>query len=207
MDSRMQGFTPRHLQEWYDEWCIEHRDTDLLFGRSSDGRARLSQVHFVRDNLAPLFWLGVPYEDRLNAPPPRDDCKVSAVVIGEHHSKSVRLPVYMLERADLGLKLVLRDNFYDWNVSVVSIEPVAPAGMRGFPCDFTKRDCERFPQGHIAGRSWGYCYFQGFPDAYTFGPYVENAQAFSFWTGDDYQLYAFLWRLIHDRVENPDDAG
>ena len=118
-----------HLQPWYDHWLEEHKDTGLLYARSGE-RVQLGQVHFVRDDLGPLFWSGVPYDERPVAGA-RADCRETALVVGEHHSKSVRLPVYALERPDIGLRVILRDNWYDWNVSVIAEKPV-DADLRGF---------------------------------------------------------------------------
>jgi hypothetical protein len=181
-----------HLQPWYDNWLKEHVDTKLIYaGPTND--PRLDQVHFVRDTLSRLFWADIPYEKR-NLASPREDCKETAYVIGEHTSKSVRLPVYSLERPDLGLQVILRENYYDWNVSVVSETPIN-SDLRGFQLDYSEDDRKRFPDGYIPGRSWGYCFFQGFPEEFKFGPFCENPRKFSLCIGDNYDVYVFV-RLI-----------
>jgi hypothetical protein len=187
-----------HLQPWYDKWLEAHRDTDLICARATKDEPRLEQVHFVRDTLGGLWWADVPYEARPSASP-RDDCKEDARVIGEHHSKSVRLPVYLLERPDLGLAMVLRDNYYDWNISVLSETPVE-TDLRGFVLDYTRDgDRERFHDGYQPGRSWGYCFFQGFPTKYQFGPFSENPRRFSLWTTTPYEVFTLSWLLLRDR--------
>jgi len=183
-----------HLQPWYDKWLIEHEDTNLLHvDHNARGQVHLRQVEFVRDVLAGVFWEGA--YDRRKPATPRDDCNESAYVIGKHQSKSVRLPVYSLERPDLGLQVVLRDNFYDWNVSVLSETPIT-TDLRGFELDYRREeDRERFPNGYTPGHCWGYCFFQGFPEEVQFGPFKENPCRFSLCIRGDYDVYTFLWLL------------
>jgi hypothetical protein len=184
-----------HLQPWYDKWLAEHHETDLLYvSRNARGEVSLSQVHFVRDRLAGVFWADLPYDQR-PASPPRNDCKETAYVIGQHTSKSVRLPVYSLERPDLGLQIVLRDNMYDWNVSVVSETPIA-TDLRGFKLSYSD---EKERERHANSGYWDYCFFQGFPDELQFGPYSENPRKFSLCINSDYEMYTFLWLITRDR--------
>jgi hypothetical protein len=185
-----------HLQPWYDTWLAEHAGTDLIYAVGSDKKPQLQQVHFVRDMLAAIVWQDVPYEKRAPASP--RECKETAFVVGEHLSKSVRLPVYSLERPDLGLRIVARDNFYDWNVSVASERDVA-TDLRGFPLDYwIESERERFKDGYQPGRSWGYCFFQGFPSDMQFGPYKENKRRFSMCVGSDYELFTLVWLIMRD---------
>jgi len=188
-----------HLQPWYDHWLEEHKDTGLLYARSGE-RVQLGQVHFVRDDLGPLFWSGVPYDERPVAGA-RADCRETALVVGEHHSKSVRLPVYALERPDIGLRVILRDNWYDWNVSVIAEKPV-DADLRGFQLDYL-RDEERERSKDEIGHhgSWGYCFFQGFPEGTRFGPYARDRARFSTWMRGDHELFTFMWLVL--RAANP----
>jgi hypothetical protein len=99
--------------------------------------------------------------------------------------------VFLLEREDLGIKFVLRDNFYNWNVSVISEKPITTK-LKGFVTDY--KDCDK----PIRPRScWGYCFFEGFPEEYRFGCYNENNKQFSTYISSDYELYAFV-RMIMD---------
>lgn len=191
-----------HLQPWYDRWLEEHRaGTDLIYA-GPKGDPGLDQVHFVRDYLAGLFWADVPYEKRQPALP-RDDCKETTYVIGEHHSKSVRLPVFSLERPDIGLQIVLRYNFYDWNVSVISEMPIDGNELRGFELDYDDEGRKRFPNGYTPGRSWGYCFFQGFPEEVQFGPFSESPRKFSLCITSPYMLFTFVYLLMRDRRKQP----
>lgn len=178
-----------YLQGWYDKWLDENRETDLLYAKGG-GRVQLSQVHFVRDALAPLVWSDIKYDARAKESP-RDDRPVTAMVIGEHSSKSVRLPVFSFERPDLGIQFVLRTNYHDWNVSVVAEKPVN-ADLRGFVTDFWgEKEREKWEPGGY----WGYCFFQGFPHEFFFGPYANDRRRFSTYMSNDYELYAFV-RLV-----------
>lgn len=190
-----------HLQLWYRRWLKEHEDTNLLYsGRKvvdgeMKGSPSLAQVHFVRDHLAGLFWSDIPYESRPTITE-GEGLRVTALVIGEHRSKSVRLPVFLLEREDLGLKIVLRYNFYDWNVSVVSEKPLLH--LADVVAGYSESEKARFPNGYTKGSYWGYCYFQGFPAEYYFGPYSENNRQFSTYLGSDYSVYTFLWLILRE---------
>jgi hypothetical protein len=188
-----------HLQPWYDRWLKEYEDSNLIYARLGE-KVLLRQVHFVRDTLAPLVWADVPYEKRALATP-RYDIRETAIVVGEHHSKSVRLPVYAIERPDLGLRLVMRDNYYDWNVSIASEREIT-SDLRGFPLDYwNDGERSRFPNGYRPGMSWGYCFFQGFPLDAQFGPYAENHCRFSMCVRSDYQIFTLIWILMRDLRE------
>lgn len=186
-----------HLQPWYDQWLKEHRDTNLYHvSRNPRGEAFLHQVHFVRDDLSGMLWADVPYNKRPSAPP-RDDCKETGFVVGEHMSKSVPLPVYSLERPDLGIQFVMRDNFHDWNVSVISEKPIT-TDLRGFQLDWSEEDKKRFPNGYTPGRSWGYCHFQGFPEEFQFGPFSQNPCRFSMCLGSETKLWTLFFLILRD---------
>lgn len=154
----------RGLQNWYSAWLDEHASTDLLYvSKNARGETSLPQVHFVRDELASLAWAGKLYEERPSEPPPRNDCRETAWVIGEHRSKSVRLPVYSIERPDLGLRFVLRNNYHDWKLSVISETPIQ---SDVFPYLFhTTPPVDR----DYTGDELAPCYFEGFPDDLVFG--------------------------------------
>lgn len=190
-----------HLQKWYNNWLDEHENTDLLYvNKTGGGEPYLSQVCFVRDELAGnLLWGDVPWKDRPEYELEPDwTKKVGAYVVGEHTSKSVRLPVYLLERPDLGFKMVARYNFYDWNISVQSEKPIT-AGLQGFVTDYpNEANREKYKDGYDGHGYWGYLYWQGFPDEYKFGPWVENPRQFSTYVGSDYRLYTLLFLLLRN---------
>jgi len=71
--------------------------------------------------------------------------------------------------------------------------------LRGFVVGYNAEDKAKFPNGYEKGRYWGYCYFQGFPEEFQFGPFSENPCRFSLWTGNEYEVYTLLWLLLRDR--------
>jgi hypothetical protein len=162
------------LQAWYDDWRAAHQETNLIHVNKTDsGEPSLSQVHFVRDTIATLVWSGVLYDNRPSEPPPRSDCRETAWVIGEHRSKSVRLPVYSLERPDLGIRFVLRDNFHDWKLSVASELPI---------------ESDLFPylfhasppiEPEYTGNEFSSVYFEGFPEELVFGYHATDQRRWS----------------------------
>lgn len=195
------------LQGWYNKWLDAHQETDLLYvSRDKDKRAYLAQVHFVRDRLSGVLWADKKYDERPNEPPPREDCKVSAWVIGEHHSKSVCLPVYSLERPDLGIQFILRDNYYNWNVSVIAEKPIT-TDLYGYVLDFSvdEKKSGGKAESFRPGDYWDYCYFEGFPDEYRFGPFSLDPRKFSLTVGSDYALYTLIFLIMRDlrRKTNP----
>jgi len=187
-----------HLQGWYDEWLKDPDNTNRRYVPvNSRGEPSLHQLHFVRDDLCSILWADVPYDKRENESI-RTNCKVTGFVVGEHTSKSVNLPVYSLERPDLGIQFVLRDNYHDWNVSVVSEKPIE-TDLRGFELDFSDSDKKRFEsEPWRPGHSWGYCYFQGFPEELQFGPYSQDQRKFSLCIGSEYKVWTFLFLILRD---------
>jgi len=156
------------LQIWFDKWTDEYANSLAYFRDKAN-----EQIMFVRNELAALVWAGVPYSKLESEGDPRSDCKVSAYVIGEHRSKSVRLPIYLFERTDLGLQFVMRGNGRDWRLSVTS-ERTIESDL--FPClFFTTPPIE--PE--YTGNELAECYFDGFPPDRIFGYHSENPRQWS----------------------------
>jgi hypothetical protein len=95
----------------------------------------------------------------------------------------MRLPVYSLERSDLGLRVILRDNFSDWKISVVSVRPIESEVLK-FMFD---------PESTYLLES---CYFEGFPKDLVFGPYAQDHHKFSACIRSKYMLYAMVFELM-----------
>lgn len=155
------------LQIWFDKWTAEYANSLAYFrDRASE------QIMFVRNEIAALVWTGVPYRESEGASQGQS-CKVSAYVIGEHRSKSVRLPIYLFERTDLGLQLVMRGNGRDWRLSVASEQPIE---SDLFPCLFFTTPP---PEPEYTGDELAECYFDGFPPDRIFGYHSENSRRWS----------------------------
>ena len=137
------------LQEWMNAQMV---GDDMLW-KGAWGR----QLSFARDSLASLVGVGLKYEER----------KKIATVISEHRSKSIMLPVYCLTREDLGLKLILRDNFYNWKLSVISEVPIE--------ADFAGLFQTSPPvEPEYTGDPLHPVYFEGFPNDLIFSYYDKS---------------------------------
>lgn len=142
---------PELLQQWFDRQRAATPD-DLDYKEAS---AR--QIMFVRDEVAGLFGCGLDSEAHRGL----------VEVVATHTSKSVLLPVYNMERRDLGLRLILRDNFYNYKLSVISEAPL--------DVDFTGL-CHTTPppDPDYTGDPLHPVYFEGFPEELIFGYYAPS---------------------------------
>lgn len=147
------------LQTWINQQLDLEKQTEDPYERSSY-RAAVDQACWVRDRVKSLMAIGIePYEARKND---------VAFVIGEHVSTSVRLPVYELVRP--GLRLILRNNFYDWKLSVLSEQLIN--------CDFSGLFHTTPPvDPDYTGNSLHPVYFEGFPPELVFGYYEPALEA------------------------------
>lgn len=169
------------IQDWFNNW---------LKGRG-EGAVGSRQIMFMRDEVSHLVWKDVLQKHRDEVVGKggsiwsdeyhnwKEEWRAkSCLVISEHTSKSVRLPVYLFDREDLGLKVILRENFHGWNLTVVSKNPIPIESFEGIS-------------------DGGTCYFEGFPEEFQCGTHQENPREFSLAIGNDYRLYAFLSRLFY----------
>jgi hypothetical protein len=155
------------------DWC---RARPEIPESMSYRNAHWAQACFVRDFL-PCAW-GID-EDERQAHTRGDATRV----IGVHCSKSIYLPVYGIDIPRLGVRAVLRNNFYDWNVSIDSLHPCPSPGRL-------------FSEDNI-----DYCFFQGFPPEWCFKSYQENPKRFSFYVNGNYSLYAYFTLLARNIEE------
>lgn len=96
-----------------------------------------------------------------------------ARVISTHRSKSLELPVVQWTRPDLGVTFTLRDNFYNFKLSVSSERPIDDPA---FPALFhttppTDSDYTRDPLAS--------CYFEGFPSVLVYSYQATNKRVWS----------------------------
>jgi hypothetical protein len=136
------------------------------------------QIMFVRDDLCGLVSWG------------RRGPRIRAHVISTHTSKSIALPVYRLARPDLGLELYLRDNFYNWKLSVVSTQPIV--------ADFSGLFHTTPPiDPKYTGDPLHSVYFEGFPKELVFGYYEpSDKRRWSAEIHGDQALWATLFLLM-----------
>lgn len=166
------GDVIRFLRNYYDKnlpvdvtaWMrVNHPSEQLIYGKKLG-----SQLCFVRDKLCNVLNPDYKYWDK-NPP----------LVISHHYSKSVKLPVYQIKLKEYGIELTLRNNFYDWKISVNSIKELNLNWMGIF--DTTKE----IP--HI------FC--EGFPKDKVFSSYTNNHSQFTLEICSDYDVYTFAFLL------------
>lgn len=174
------------IQEWFKETYLDKESPNYVSEDLIYRKGGPKQVMFVRDQIAPLVFRGLSTDTEDGYKSPSEQC---AFVISEHHSKSCTLPVYSLEPPGKGIIFTLRDNFYDWKVSVeadreVEIDDVGL--FRGSP-----------PVAPDYGGNYLHpVYFEGFPKSRIFGCYSENKQEFSVMLESNYQLYTFIFLVM-----------
>jgi hypothetical protein len=126
------------------------------------------QITFVRDKINQLFY--TTYEKFKNNP---------VIVINTHMSKSIVLPVYEINLEHYGLKMIIRNNFYNWKISVISNKHIETDFMNLFQEDEIINPI--------------YC--EGFKEEQVFGSYKDNNRQFTIEIRDEYQLYTFMYLL------------
>jgi len=167
------------LQEWISEQLV--RDEMLWKG------AYASQMMFLRDRVQFLIGAGLPFGESANL----------ARVISTHRSKSIDLPVVRLDRPDLGISFVMRDNFYDWKLTVLSTRPI-DADLAGL--FFTEPPSE--PE--YTGDELHSVYFEGFPPELIRGYWTQNKCQWSASIGGDHAFWATLFLCMRSIGALPD---
>lgn len=145
---------PMQLQQWF---IANIPDDKMLYKE-----AAVKQVLFVRDYLAARVVSGFSHD------------KNCALVINVHLSKSILLPVYKITLKN-GIVLILRDNFFDWKVSVISPFRIYSLDLE----DLISLDDQVSPT----------C-CEGFPDELIFGSFDQNNYQFTAELNTKYDLYA-----------------
>lgn len=131
----------------------------------------LRQNCFVRDRICGTL-LGVP-----------------CFKLSWHTSKSCRLPVYGFVMRN-GVKVICRNNFYDWKLS---IEVPTPLAMDFIPDDILTWYSEDDKRKDIPG-----CYLEGFKEEWAwpmYDPISLEQTRFTIEIGDDYQFYMLMFML------------
>ena len=149
---------PERLQSWFN---ANMPAEDLIY---KDGMSR--QVMFVRDTITGL--LARSYFEYKRLPK----------VISTHTSKSVMLPVYYFDSAFA--KLIMRNNFYDWKVSVESKVGPLDLDLEGL-CGISEPISS--------------CYCEGFRTEWVFPAYSHDKTKFTVEVMDKHGLYTFLFLL------------
>lgn len=154
------------------EWSLNNQPAEDLIYKTG----YWEQIYFVRDTIAGML------AETL------EEYKTIVKVISSHRSKSVRLPVYRIELKD-GTAFTMRDNFYDWKVSVESY-----LDSNGLPHDIDVDFTGLFDYKATIHS----CYCEGFPEELVYGSYADNKSKFTIELPDNYRLFTFFW-LFNNR--------
>lgn len=160
------------LQEWINSQIVD----DEMLWKTAFGH----QVSFIRDTLAPLVCSGLHYSLSDQA----------ATVISTHRSKSIQLPVVQLSRPDMDLRLIVRDNFYNWKLSVISSTPIE--------ADFDGLFQTTPPiEPEYTGNPLASVYFEGFPENLVFGYYTpSDKKTWSAEIGGTHRLWTTVFLIL-----------
>jgi hypothetical protein len=151
-------------------WCRVNEPSDEMIYKNGYWK----QIIFIRDTIG--YLLNETYEEYKENP---------VLVINTHRSKSIVLPVYQLNLKKYGITMILRYNFYDWKVSVISENELE--------MDFKGVFTEDKPINSI------YC--EGFLENQVFGKFSDNKKNFTVEIYDDNRLYVFMY-LLKDYLKN-----
>lgn len=156
------------------DWILNFPTNDNLWkGALGD------QLDLLLNKLAMLIGVGFSYEQFDDLPQ----------VISTHKTKSLVLPVVSYSRPDLGLRFIVRGNFRDWKLSVISDKPLDVCFDGLFhttpPVDVS-----------YTGNPLSYHYFEGFPGDLIFGYYSEDQQRFSACISDETRLWAAIFLIL-----------
>jgi len=161
---------PQPLQEWANT----NKPSETLIYK--DGY--WEQIIFVRDKVAGI--LAKDYEEY-------KIITQNIKVISTHYSKSVNLPVFQVELPD-GTLFIMRYNFYDWKVSVVTQYDLKDVDFLGL---------------FKPNKTINSVYCEGFPNKYVFKSFSENNRLFTIELGPEYHyLFMFFWIFSHKVLKN-----
>jgi len=143
------------------------------------------QICFVRDVLCDLLTPEKEIKENELLTADVDELMTAGVnrlqpmVISTYVSKSIKFPVYQIDLKESGIEIILRNNTYDWKVSIKSEKPLDFDYMGLLdPTDVIYPIyCECFPVGK------------------KYGSYEQNHSRFTFEMWDDYKLYTFFFLL------------
>jgi hypothetical protein len=151
------------LQEWIS---ANSPDKKMLWKNSWS-----NQVCFVRDEI-PRF-LSDTYDSYITV-------KENITVISTHTSKSIELPVYCIKAN--GDKIILRNNFHDWKVSVET--------HNLHKIDFQKLGIVKNTSAQVHQ-----VYCEGFKPEWVYKPYDDDRFKYTVEIYNDFDLKLFFWTI------------
>lgn len=156
-------YAKEHMLYFARRWEL---DKDLIYKKAAE-----KQLCFVRDRIC---------EGLLNVP---------CFKLSWHTSKSCLLPVYGFVMRN-GVKVICRDNFYDWKLSIELPKPL--------PQDFIPDDILTWYSDDDKRKDIPSCYLEGFKDEWAwpmYDPKSTNQLRFTIEMGNDYDFYMLMYML------------
>ena len=147
------------LQNWFMD---NIPDPNMLWKKAME-----SQVLFVRDKLKHAFKFDGSNEARA--------LRENTTVVSTHTSKSIKLPVYSIIWRDI--RLIMRENFYDWKVSVESGHELIGLDSIGL---------------FVPMRGINPIYCEGFKKEWVYPSYHESKRRFTIELNSDFDLYCLV---------------
>jgi hypothetical protein len=145
-------------------WCRVNEPEEKMLWK----QGYWDQIMFVRDTVNPLFYS--TYEEWKDNP---------VKVINTHRSKSIALPVYEIYLKQHDVKMIVRYNFYDWKISVISKTEINIDFMGLFD------ECNTINS----------IYCEGFKEEQVFQSFKENKKQFTVEISGMYQVFTFMFLL------------
>jgi hypothetical protein len=170
----------KHMPVDVTTWIRTHRPDENLIYKEGLGK----QVCFIRDDITANLFYSIIHGKEYDHDKYESLCPL---VIGTHRSKSVLLPVMQINLDKFGIKMIVRNNFYDWKLSVISDKDIK--------CDFKNifKEKDKKPISSV------YC--EGFPKELVFGRYCDNKKQFTVELDCNYHMYVFMY-LLRDYLIN-----
>lgn len=166
-----------HLPVDATTWIRVNIPDDKLIYKEGCGK----QIRFIRDIIYRNLFFSKEYPKAEKDSFDDEQEKYNSfqpMVISTHRSKSVILPVMEIDLKSVGVKIILRNNFYNWNITVESEKDIE--------CDF---------KGTFTDERYHYCFCEGFPKEKIHGIYKDNHKKFTCCIVSDYELFTFMWLL------------
>lgn len=156
-----------YLQYWMRKWQL---DENLSFRDEA-----IRQASWVREKIAGYL------------------LKSKCFVVSTHNSKSCVLPVYYIKMRN-GVKVIMRNNFFDWKVSVE-----IPSEYADLPSNYIPDDCLSYSVVENTTDKIANCYLEGFKPEWCYGSYKPKkpGKKFTIEVPDDEQLFCVLHALKH----------
>lgn len=166
----------------FQKWLLDHQPNDNMRWKDDFWHTYC----FWRDSVLPMF-TDEFYSKRFNWDTLAKEIDKNTDVIGEHMSKSIINPVVKITYK--GVEIVFRYNFYDYEVAVISPNPIE------LPMEklFYSKEADFF--------------YQGFPEEYQIKDrYEDNNCRFVAKIRDHYRFYTFMYLLRRSISSNSSEV-